>query len=143
LWNVGGRVLLAFEAKSDEGAESDQRVPLRNVREAAGHLNWAKGRGMECHADAAIVLLSHRTVIPDDVRPHGKRVFLVDIPSFRKFADEAVSYVRKLRALTAVGNRDLLLEQFTANLRESTFTAPRIKARLTTTPVGPLGQQAL
>jgi hypothetical protein len=97
LWPLGDYVVLAFEAKSDE--LPDSYIPIRDVRETAGHLDWL---GADVHyrtiARQFVTLISPRSALDPAARPFCRDARYMWLDDFRRWAIDVVSKVERLRS---------------------------------------------
>ncbi len=116
VWSLTDRVCVGLEAKSEETA--GDAVPIRDAREAKGHLDWLSSNVKSADdAEILAILVSPRSTLSKEALPHSEGVYYVPVDRMRSLAREASGVLRTVRAQSAEQAEEVLR----ANIQRQLF----------------------
>lgn len=140
LWTVSDRICVALEAKSEE--KPDQPIPMRDAREAKGHLDWVSSNvRLAAQAEVLALLVSPRSTIAAEALPHTDGVFHFGVDEARLLAREATSCLRTARAQSADGTPDALRRNLHTELAHAGLNITVLIERFRKVALGGLPQK--
>lgn len=96
-WIINEDICIVSEDKIYES--NSKPIPVKHVRQAAGHVNWIKEKVKMISEDAEIItiMLTNTTVIEEAAAIHGKEIWYINREEFCNWALRAIEAIRKLR----------------------------------------------
>ena len=139
VWTLADRLCIVFEAKSEESASDP--IPIRDVREAKGHLDWVSANvKLADNAEVVVSLVSPRSVIAKEALPHAEGVYRLGVDEIRSLARKAVGSLRAARAQSATGATDALRANIQQQLVAGQLSPRNLLEHLKSVPVKSLPQ---
>jgi len=109
VWKLSDRVCIALEAKSEESSEAP--IPIRDAREAKGHVDWiASNVELAKGAQVSVILVSPRSTIAKEALPHTEGVYYIAPDEMRRLTRKASSAIRTVRAQSSEGTELIRLK---------------------------------
>lgn len=96
-WIINEDICIVAEDKIYE--TQTKPIPVKHVRQAAGHVNWIKEKikGLSNDAEIITIMLTNTSVIEEAAAIHGKEIWYVNREVFCQWALKAIEAIRKLR----------------------------------------------
>jgi hypothetical protein len=139
VWRLSDKLCIALEAKSEETAED--AIPIRDAREARGHLDWVTSNvKLPADSETIVLLVSPRSKIAKEAIPFTERIYRIGLDDARQLARRAVSVIRAARAQSADGAEGILRTNIQGQLFGAHLDPNHLLKELKKTPLNSLPQ---
>jgi hypothetical protein len=139
VWTLADRLCIVLEAKSEESAGDS--IPIRDAREAKGHLDWVSANvKLADNAEVVVLLVSPRSVIAVEALPHTEGVYRLGVDEIRSLARKAAGSLRAARAQSAEGATDALRTNIQQELVSEQLSPRSLLEQLKMVPLKSLPQ---
>ena len=130
IWRLGYNTLLIFEGKSEEDPKTG--ISVKNCRQAAGHINWAKSQeDLKNISKTYSILVTPKSSIREDAIPQGKNIFFFAFSDVINLFQKIKSVLIESRSMMTSGDSNELNIAVLNKLTERNLTVKELVKLIT------------
>ncbi len=106
IWQLSDKVLILFEAKSEEAEEGG--ISKRSCLQAKGHYEWAKNKKPEfdLYQEKVSIIITHRKKLEKSAIPHIEGLYYIHIKRVRDIFNEISGIISRIRSYSMNGEEN-------------------------------------